>query len=129
MERLRERIAFAEKAVATFEAILREGTQTPVQRDAAIKRFEYSFETTWKAAQRHLALQGTELASPKPVIRASFQAGLLDEAEAEAALKLVDDRNLAAHTYDEKLAVALAARLPAHAKLLRAWLDRIRARV
>lgn len=128
MERLKERIAFADKAISTFEAILREGMHTPIQRDAAIKRFEYSFETTWKAAQRYHALQGTEIASPKPVVRASFQAGLLNEAEAEGALKLVDDRNLAAHTYDEKLAVALAAQLPGHAKLLRTWLERIRAR-
>lgn len=49
-----------------------------------------------------------------------------EEREAEAALVLVEDRNLAAHTYDEKLAAALASRLPAHAKLLRAWLDRLK---
>jgi len=67
----------------------------------------------------------TELASPKPVIRACFQSGLLDESEAERALKMVEDRNLAAHTYDEKLADALASRLPSHAGLVRAWLDRL----
>lgn len=38
---------------------------------------------------------------------------------------MVDDRNLAAHTYDEKLADALVARLPGHATVLRAWLDRL----
>lgn len=128
MERLKERIAFADKAIATLESLLREGGGTTVWRDACIKRFEYSVETTWKAAQRYLALEGTDLASPKPVVRACFQAGLLTETEAEAALLLIDDRNLAAHTYDEKLANALASRLRAHATLLRAWLSAIRAR-
>ncbi|MFA5861546.1 MAG: HI0074 family nucleotidyltransferase substrate-binding subunit [Candidatus Thermoplasmatota archaeon] len=125
MDRLKERIAFADKAVTTLESVLREPERSALWRDACIKRFEYSFETTWKAAQRYLALQGTELASPKPVIRACFQSGLLDEMEAEAALAMVEDRNLAAHTYDEKLAEVLASRLPAHAKLLRAWVDRL----
>lgn len=108
--------------------LLRDHVPTPVWRDACIKRFEYSVETTWKAAQRYLALEGTELASPKPVVRACFQAGLLTESETEAALQVIDDRNLAAHTYDEKLAAALVARLPAHATLLREWLREIQAR-
>lgn len=122
MERLKERIAFADKAIGTLEALLREPEENPVWRDAAIKRFEYSVETTWKAAQRQLSLQGTELASPKPVIRASFQAKLLSESDAEDLLRAVDDRNLAAHTYDERLAGELARRLPGHASALRRWL-------
>lgn len=51
---------------------------------------------------------------------------MLSEDEASGLLAMVDDRNLAAHTYDEKLAAALAGRLHAHATLLRTWLERIR---
>ena len=40
---------------------------------------------------------------------------------ASAALEMADDRNLVVQTYNEPLAVALAARLPAHTFLLRRW--------
>lgn len=46
MERLKERLAFAERAISTFDEILRGDLRNAATRDAAIKRFEYSFETT-----------------------------------------------------------------------------------
>ena len=53
---------------------------SPIIRDASIQRFEYTFEAIWKAAQAVLRDRfGVELASPKPIIRASLENGLLDE--------------------------------------------------
>lgn len=93
-------------------------------RDAAIQRFEYSFEAVWKSAQRYLNIrEGLQVASPKGAIRHSFQLGLLDEQESEAAFALVDDRNLTVHTYNRDLAISLASRLRGHARVLRSWLD------
>ena len=53
MERLRQRLDIARQALASLKALLPLDV-TPVVRDAAIQRFEYTFEAVWKAAQRYL---------------------------------------------------------------------------
>jgi nucleotidyltransferase substrate binding protein (TIGR01987 family) len=122
VDRLRQRLSLASRAVTTLrELALRQGP-TKVERDAAIQRFEYSFEATWKAAQRFLALvEGIEAGSPKSAVRACQQVGLLSLAEAERALVMTDDRNLTAHTYNEALADAIFGRLSGHLAALEAW--------
>lgn len=63
---------------------------------------------------------------PKAVVRESQIAGLLTEAQAEAALGMMNDRNLTVYTYDEKKADELFSRLPDHAALIDAWLTAMR---
>ena len=41
---------------------------------------------------------------------------------------MADDRNLAFHTYDETVAKAIASRIPGHARVMEAWLARMRER-
>ena len=53
MERMRERLAVARRALATLNLALKE-PQTPMNRDASIQRFEYTYEAMWKAAQAYL---------------------------------------------------------------------------
>jgi nucleotidyltransferase substrate binding protein (TIGR01987 family) len=94
-----------------------------VERDAAIQRFEYSFEATWKAAQRFLyAFEGVDAGSPKSCVRASREAGLLSDTEPADALAMADDRNLTAHTYNEALARAIFSRLAQHLVLMERWI-------
>jgi len=103
---------------------------TRIERDAAIQRFEYSFEATWKAAQRYLqVVEGMVVGSPKATIRASRESGLLDVGTTEQALVMADDRNLTAHTYNESVAATIAARLPRHVATLEAWLGAMRDRL
>jgi nucleotidyltransferase substrate binding protein (TIGR01987 family) len=129
VERLRERLTLARQAVATLREVALLGAPNPVQRDAAIQRFEYSFEATWKAAQRLLrVVEGMEVGSPKAAIRASRETGLLDVALAEQALTMADDRNLTAHTYNEALARAIFGRLPGHLEVLERWLAALESR-
>lgn len=130
MERLKERIEVAFRALITLEQVLQESAPGKIVRDAAIQRFEYTVEAAWKAAQRYLQeVEGLRSGSPKGVVRACFQVGLLSEEESELALQIMDDRNLTVHTYNEPLAEALFARLPEHARLIRQWLERLAARV
>ena len=97
----------ASLAVATLRELAVLAKPTRVERDAAIQRFEYSFEATWKAAQRFLQIvEGIEVGSPK-----------------------ADDRNLTAHTYNERIAVAIFGRLPRHLATLEAWLRTMTARM
>ena len=119
MERLHQRLKIAAKALSTLQELGGLENPTDVQRDATIKRFEYSFEAVWKTAQRYLlVIEGIQVDSPKSTIRASFQSGLLTEEMSENALQMVDDRNLASHAYNEALAKAIFSRVPRHLRIL-----------
>lgn len=125
MARSDQRIATALQALATLDELAHQPASNVV-RDAAIQRFEYTFEATWKAAQAVLLDRfGVELASPKPVVRASLENGLLSEEEARIGLAMVDHRNLTAHTYNEELANEIFAQIPGYRRLLRQWLERL----
>jgi nucleotidyltransferase substrate binding protein (TIGR01987 family) len=127
MDRLTQRLEVAAAALGSLEAIVAGASNSDLERDAAILRFQYSFESVWKAAQHRLRdREGIDAGSPKQVIRACLEAGLLDADQTHRALAIADDRNLTVHTYNEPLALALVGRLPEHAVLLRQWLESLR---
>lgn len=129
MERLRQQLEIAGKALDSLKAAAALLLAPIEKRDISVMRFIYTTEAIWKAAQLFLReVEGRTANSPKSAVRASFEVGLLDAAQAETALEMADDRNLAVHTYNEPLAEALAARLPAHAAVLDAWLAAMRSR-
>ena len=81
-------------------------------RDAAIQRFEFSFELAWEAIQEALKKEGLGCQSPKSCLRAAFAQGWIEDEDAARAM--LDDRNLTSHTYNEALAQVVFDRLPAH---------------
>lgn len=122
MDRLRQRLKLAARALATLQELAGLERPSAVERDAALQRFEYTYEAVWKASQRYLLLrEGMDLGSPKACIRAARDVELFSDAETERALAMADDRNLTVHTYNEALADAIFARLPRHAAALEAW--------
>ena len=122
MDRLRQRRKLAGQALATLQELAGLERPSAVERDAALQRFEYTFEAVWKASQRYLLLrEGVDLGSPKACIRAARDVELFSDAETERALAMADDRNLTVHTYNEALADAIFARLPQHAAALEGW--------
>ena len=130
MERTRERLALAQRALGTLEELVAVQPASAVVRDAAIQRFEYTFEATWKAAQIYLReVEGLEIGSPKGTVRLLLQVGVLDETEARLALAMVDDRNLTVHDYNEAIAEAIAQRLAEYARLMRRWLGTMAGRL
>lgn len=130
MDRLTQRLEVARQALSTLNELAPLEMPTRIERDAAIQRFEYSVEAVWKAVQLYLKqVEGLEANSPKAVIRASAGVGLLKEPQARLALAMADDRNLTLHTYNEKLAIVLFARLHGYADLMGAWLNAIATRM
>jgi len=94
VDRLAQRLATARKALTTLMELPLGQSADAVVRDAAIQRFEYTLEALWKAAQLYLREhEGLERASPKGVVRACFELGLLSGEEARAAMQMVDDGN------------------------------------
>ncbi len=127
---LKERLTGAGRALATLEELCGLARPSLVERDAAIKRFEYSFDVVWKAARQYLLdVNGVDERTPKSVVRAARVAGLLSDERAEAALAMTDDRNLTVHTYIEALAREVYGRLSAHAAILGAWLGAMNATI
>lgn len=129
MERLKVRLAVAGRALRTFQEILRE-PKTSIVRDAAIQRFEYTFEALWKAVQSYLKImESLDAGSPKSAIRSSHQVELLTEEQARCALAMADDRNLTVHTYNEVLAEKIYSNLFAYAPLMESWLTAMERRL
>lgn len=130
MDRLTQRLHVAHRALIALSEVVAQAPVSTLVRDAAIQRFEYSFEysfeATWKAMQLYLReREGIQSGSPKGVIRAAFQVGLLDEAQSRTALDMADDRNLTVHTYNEQLAEQIYARLEAYWQLMDACVIRM----
>ncbi|MEW6726925.1 HI0074 family nucleotidyltransferase substrate-binding subunit [Desulforudis sp. 1088] len=124
MERVKERISVALRALETLEEVINlNRPPSPIERDAAIQRFEYTFEAAWKAAQGFLReFEGIDVGSPKGVLRASFRVGLLTEDSVRLGLEMADDRNRTVHTYNAELAETIYKRLSGYASLMRNWL-------
>ncbi|MDL1909289.1 DUF86 domain-containing protein [Chloroflexi bacterium CFX6] len=124
MERVKERLNVARKALSTLRELTDKSKLTEVERDAAIQRFEYTFEAAWKTAQLYLSeAEGLTANSPKSAVRASWQVGLFDEKTAQTALRMVEARNLTVHTYNEKLAQSVYRQIKGYVDVLEVWLD------
>jgi len=84
----------------------------PMLRDAAIQRFEFTFEAVWKAAKAYLEHLGLTADTPRQTIRAFLSAGLAADAdEIEAWFGMLDDRNLTSRTYIEPVAQRIYDRI------------------
>jgi nucleotidyltransferase substrate binding protein (TIGR01987 family) len=118
--------AFA-KALARLKEVLAEN-ETPIVRDALIQRFEFTFEAAWKAAYRWLRARSVPVDEGAfAVLPRALALGLIADEEGWAEMR--QKRNLTSHTYDEALAVEVAAFVRARAiGLFDALLAALRAR-
>ena len=92
-----------------------EAPKTIANRDSAIKRFELTFELAWKSAKVHAADQGIVCRSPRESLAEAFRLGLIPDDP--QWLKMIEDRNLSVHTYNEKLADDIYGRLKDYLRL------------
>lgn len=109
-ERLHAQITFFAKAVNRLADALNQPKNEFI-RDAAIQRFEFTFELAWKVLKTYLEREGLEARSPRAAIRGAFRIGLLPEDE--GWLAMLELRNLSSHTYNEDIAEKIYAELPA----------------
>jgi uncharacterized protein YutE (UPF0331/DUF86 family) len=124
---LETRLAEAEAALATLDEAVGREPRSLMERDSAILRLIYTFEAVWKACQRLLAeCEDVEVASANTTIRAARRLGWLSDEDAEAAMKIGRDRNLAVHMYRGRIGAEIDERLGGHAALLRRWLGALR---
>lgn len=129
MAGLELRLAAAEAALATLDEVVDQADRSLIERDGAILRLIYTFEAMWKACQQLLAeREGIDVASPNGAIRAARRLGWLSDEDAQTAINVGRDRNLAVHMYRGEIGAEIARHLTPHRDLLRRWLDALRQR-
>jgi len=117
MEKIKALTRDTKRALDTFKEILNEPFSIIV-RDAAIQRFEYSFEAIWKLLKEYLnKKEGIICNSPKSCFREAFNVQILDEDETIKALEMTDERNLTSHAYIEKVAQKIFEKLEIYFEL------------
>ena len=125
VERVRFKQQDAARALEALRAILSE-PYTVIVRDAAIQRFEFTFEAVWKYLREFLRTQeGILCNSPKSCFRECFSLGLIGEEQTLKLLEMTDDRNLTAHTYKEEVSQLIFEKLPLFFEALTALFSRL----
>lgn len=124
--RLARLVGNLESALTRLDAALAR-PRDEFMRDSAIQRFEFTFELFWKTLKAVGDDAGLTSYSPRDALREGFRLGVIDEDP--GWFRMLEDRNVASHTYDERRADAIYSRLEQHARMMRAALGRIRERV
>lgn len=90
-----------QKAIANLKVVMAE-PESGIARDAAIKRYELSYELAWKSIQEVSREEGLEICrSPKSCFKQAFKQGWIDNEE--IFVEMIQSRNLTTHTYNEAL--------------------------
>ena len=108
------RVVKLAKAVESLRSMLSRFEREPgddAVRDAVIARFETAFELAWKSIRDWLAENHPEVEvfGAKSTLTKAFELGLVRDADAWS--RMLKNRNLTTHTYDQALAVQVAAEI------------------
>ena len=115
-DRFNQALAAFTKARARLHEVLQQD-ENEFMRDAVIQRFEFTFETAWKAAYRWLRDRGEPVnESAHSVLPRALANGLILDVVGWDELRL--RRNQTSHTYDESLALDVSAFVRARAPAL-----------
>ena len=124
MQKITLEIKKLEKALKSLENIYLKPTQEDRSNiDATIQRFEFTIELFWKTLKVFLLEKGLEVHYPKDTLQESYKSGLLDDED--VWLKILKDRNLTSHTYDEHLANEIFQRIQLYVPVLRKNYDNL----
>lgn len=85
-------------------------TGTDRDRDSAVLRFELAFELMWKHLQAMVREEGLDSAGPRQAFVNAHRMGWIENEVVWD--EIIRARNTAVHIYHEKLAEALAQKLP-----------------
>lgn len=100
-----------QKAAKRLEEVLAK-EKNDIIRDSAIKRFEFTFDLSWRLIKAFLEEEkGIRCTSPKECFHQAYRQGIIDYDD--FWLKMTDWRNEVVHTYGEKFADAFYEKLPA----------------
>lgn len=134
MERIIKRLNLFTQAITSLKVSLDKFTNLQPHdfyydevRDSIIQRFEYSIDAFWKLLKEYLDVKhGVEsLGSPKLVIKTCFDINLISLKEYEVLTKMINDRNMTSHAYNELLAREIANTIPIYYDVMQLIATRI----
>ena len=106
-ERFKLALDHFEKALLRLHEVLAQ-PENEFIRDATIQRFEFTFEAAWKAVYRWLRARGVDLDEDAySTIPEAFKRRLITDEKRWGEMRKY--RNLTSHTYNEPLAIEVAA--------------------
>ncbi|MEJ5310472.1 MAG: nucleotidyltransferase substrate binding protein [Anaerolineae bacterium] len=126
--RWKQRFQNFERAFTLLEQALQIDAPSDVERAGMIQFFEMSFELAWKLLKDYLEEEGFTVTSPKTTLKQAFQANFIKDGH--TWIDALQDRNLAAHTYDEATAIMVENKIrqsyyPILAQLYRDFKERL----
>ena len=84
--------------VDRYDEFKRDGLED-VYLDLVVKRFEFTYEMSWKATKRYLEFLGFDPKSPRATFKEGYAQKLLDDDG--VWLDMIEQRNISSHIYDE----------------------------
>ncbi len=113
-----------ETNILKLKAMDRDQEDYDIYRDSTIQRFEYSIESAKKLMGNYIENEdGVKVAGQNKIIKEAFKFDLIDD---DIWFEMVDDRNITAHEYSEKLAQEIAEKIFNYAIKLRIFYDTIK---
>ncbi len=100
--RWKQRFENYEKALLLLrEALADVGSLSPLEKEGAVQRFEFTFELAWKTLKDYLEDGGIvpDQITPSTVIKQAFAAKIISDGQ--LWIDMLRCRNLMSHTYDE----------------------------
>lgn len=109
MEKFERSLERFRKSFEKFKEVIRNSSLNSLLKEEFLieittKRFEYTFESMWKATKEFLRLRGIECNSPKSCFRELIKEGVVAEDSEEILAKLIILRNELVHVYEEEMA-------------------------
>ncbi|MGB3200904.1 MAG: nucleotidyltransferase substrate binding protein [Nodosilinea sp.] len=104
-----QRFSNFERAFLLLSKAIAIETPSIVERAGLIQFFEMAFELSWKLLKDYEEQEGITAKTLRDVIKQAYQAGLITRGH--DWMNALQDRNLMAHTYSEKTAIAVESKI------------------
>lgn len=105
-----------EKAMTQLKKMLGLPPDHEGRREAVIQCFEFVVELNWKLLKHMLAEKDVIANTPRDVLKEAFAIGWIDNEE--MWVRMIKDRNLSSHTYNEDLANEILGRIPTYTPMI-----------
>ena len=106
-----QRFSNFERAFLLLQDSLKTEQLSILERAGLIQFFEMTFELSWKLLKDYEETEGFIVKTPREAIKQAFQSGLINNGH--DWIEALQDRNLTAHTYNEKTAIAVETKIRA----------------
>lgn len=97
--RWRQRFENFERSYLLLKRTVAIKKPSEAERGGLIQFFETSFELSWKTLKDYLESEGIDAKTPREVLKQAFGLGVLGDGR--VWMRMLDDRNLMSHTYDD----------------------------